>query len=646
MAGSTSLTFKLFGQDVSASKALKGVGKAAGVSAGVLGGLAAMDLGRKAISFAGDTVNAFGDLGGQTLKLQRYMGGTAEDASRLAHAFTMTGIDSDTAGKSLGILSKHLTANDAAAKSLGTAYRDAHGKLLPMGQILPSIAQQFSTMPNGPEKTALAMRLFGRAGVSMLPFLSKGAKGIKELQEQSDALGTTLSGDDLDAVKENTKAKRTWGEAVKGLQVSLGRELYPTLTAGTKFLSGTVVPVIRDVVRWLKDHKDIVSKVAIAVGVFTVAYVGLSKAFALVDFLRAAGGLRAFLSSTLLARAATAVWTGIQWAFNAAMSANPVALVVIAIAALVAAVVLAYNKFDWFRNFIDAAWDGIQAAIGGVVEWFQDTAWPLIQTVIGYIVAYYRFLFAALKVVWTGIWNAIKAVVDWFAATVWPRLKTVIGWIVAYYTFLWNAVKTVFTGIFNAIAAVVNWFRDTAWPKIKAAIDLVSRGFGIMWTAVKTVWDDVWGKVSGVVTLLEGAATRIKSAFSGIWDGIKHAAQAALDVVRTAWNSTVGGKTLTIPSIPAIGTFPGFPGFSYDIPYLADGGIVRSPTLAMIGEAGPEAVVPLTRGKGYIGGGETHVHVHLTGIVAGTKDDVARAVVASIRDASRRGTVSLAGLTA
>lgn len=613
MAGSTSLTFKLFGQDVSASKALKGVGKAAGVSAGVLGGLAAMDLGRKAIGFATDTVNAFGDLGGQTLKLQRYMGGTAEDASRLAHAFTMTGIDSDTAGKSLGILSKHLTANDAAAKSLGTAYRDAHGKLLPMGQILPSIAQQFSTMPNGPEKTALAMRLFGRAGVSMLPFLSKGAKGIKELQEQSDALGTTLSGDDLDAVKENTKAKRTWGEAVKGLQVSLGRELYPALTAVTKFLSGSVVPVIRTVVTWIKEHKD---AVGLVVGVIGAAI------------------------------AAFKVWSITMAIFNAIAAANPVGLIVIAIAALVAGIIYAWNNFEGFRNVVTSVWEAIKSAIATVVDWFKSYVWPVLQVYIGLIVGYYTFLWKVVKAVFTGIWNAIRAVVDWFAATVWPRLKTVIGWIVAYYTFLWNAVKTVFTGIFNAIAAVVNWFRDTAWPKIKAAIDLVSRGFGIMWTAVKTVWDDVWGKVSGVVTLLEGAATRIKSAFSGIWDGIKHAAQAALDVVRTAWNSTVGGKTLTIPSIPAIGTFPGFPGFSYDIPYLADGGIVRSPTLAMIGEAGPEAVVPLTRGRDYLGGGgETHVHVHLTGIVAGTKDDVARAVVASIRDASRRGTVSLAGLT-
>lgn len=614
MAGSTSsLTFRLFGQDVSASKALKNVGKVAGVSAGVLGGLAAMDLGRKAIGFATDTVNAFGDLGGQTLKLQRYMGGTAEDASRLGHAFTMTGIDSDTAGKSLGILSKHLTANDAAAKSLGTAYRDAHGKLLPMGQILPSIAQQFSTMPNGPEKTALAMRLFGRAGVSMLPFLSKGAKGIKELQEQSDALGTTLSGDDLDAVKENTKAKRTWGEAVKGLQVSLGRELYPALTAVTKFLSGSVVPVIRTVVTWIKEHKD---AVGLVVGVIGAAI------------------------------AAFKVWSITMAIFNAIAAANPIGLVVIAIAALVAGIIYAWNNFEGFRNVVTTVWEAIRAAVSTVVDWFTENVWPTLRAVIGFIVGYYRFLFSAMKVVWTGIWNVIKGVVDWFAATVWPRVKTVIGWIAAYYGFLWNAMKTVWTGIFNAIAFVVNWFRDTAWPKVKAAIDLVSRGFGIMWTAVKTVWDDVWGKVSGVVTLLEGAATRIKSAFSGIWDGIKHAAQAALDVVRTAWNSTVGGKTLTIPSIPAIGTFPGFPGFSYDIPYLADGGIVRSPTLAMIGEAGPEAVVPLTRGRDYLGGGgETHVHVHLTGIVAGTKDDVARAVVASIRDASRRGTVSLAGLT-
>lgn len=482
-----------------------------------------------------------------------------------------------------------------------------------MGQILPSIAQQFSTMPNGPEKTALAMRLFGRAGVSMLPFLSKGAKGIKELQEQSDALGTTLSGDDLDAVKENTKAKRTWGEAVKGLQVSIGRELYPALTAVTKFLSGSVVPVIRTVVTWIKEHKD---AVGLVVGVIGAAI------------------------------AAFKVWSITMAIFNAIAAANPVGLIVIAIAALVAGIIYAWNNFEGFRNVVTSVWEAIRAAVSTVVDWFTENVWPTLRAVIGFIVGYYRFLFNAMKVVWTGIWNVIKGVVDWFAATVWPRVKTVIGWIAAYYGFLWNAMKTVWTGIFNAIAFVVNWFRDTAWPKIKAAIDLVSRGFGIMWTAVKTVWDDVWGKVSGVVTLLEGAATRIKSAFSGIWDGIKHAAQAALGVVRTAWNSTVGGKTLTIPSIPAIGTFPGFPGFSYDIPYLADGGIVRSPTLAMIGEAGPEAVVPLTRGKGYIGGGETHVHVHLTGIVAGTKDDVARAVVASIRDASRRGTVSLAGLTA
>jgi len=641
VAGNTSLTFKLFGQDVSASKALKGVGKAAGVSAGVLGGLAAMDLGRKAIGFATDTVNAFGDLGGQTLKLQRYMGGTAEDASRLAHAFTMTGIDSDTAAKSLGIFSKFtstaatqidtfrakqvaaeqagkpfngvLTGSAAAIAELGVKLRDSTGEMRPTKDLLIDMAEQIKDMPAGVDKTAYVMKAFGKNGMALLPFLNKGAKGIEELTKQSDALGTTLSGDDLDAVKENTKAKRTWGEAVKGLQVSIGRELYPALTAVTKFLSGSVVPVIRTVVTWIKEHKD---AVGLVVGVIGAAI------------------------------AAFKVWSITMAIFNAIAAANPVGLIVIAIAALVAGIIYAWNNFEGFRNVVTSVWEAIRAAVSTVVDWFTENVWPTLRAVIGFIVGYYRFLFSAMKVVWTGIWNVIKGVVDWFAATVWPRVKTVIGWIAAYYTFLWNTVKTVFTGIFNAIAAVVNWFRDTAWPKIKAAIDLVSRGFGIMWTAVKTVWDDVWGKVSGVVTLLEGAATRIKSAFSGIWDGIKHAAQAALDVVRTAWNSTVGGKTLTIPSIPAIGTFPGFPGFSYDIPYLADGGIVRSPTLAMIGEAGPEAVVPLTRGKGYIGGGETHVHVHLTGIVAGTKDDVARAVVASIRDASRRGTVSLAGLTA
>ena len=251
------MTYKLFGHDVSASKTMKDVGK---VSAGVAGGIGASWAASKIGDFAKSSMQQFESLGQTTLKLQRYMGGSAEDASRLAHAFTMTGVDSDTASKGLGILSKHLAANDKAAKSLGISFQDSSGKVKPMNELLPQIAEKFKNMPAGAEKSALAMKLFGKNGMAMLPFLNKGSAGIQELMKESDALGTTLTGKDLDAVKEYTKAKRQWSEAIKGVQVSLGKNLYPVLTSLATKLLPLLLPKLQQLATHFGDIGPIIDK--------------------------------------------------------------------------------------------------------------------------------------------------------------------------------------------------------------------------------------------------------------------------------------------------------------------------------------------------------------------------------------------------
>jgi hypothetical protein len=77
------------------------------------------------------------------------------------------------------------------------------------------------------------------------------------------------------------------------------------------------------------------------------------------------GAVLAYAAATGVARLATIVWTGVQWALNTALNANPIGLVVLAIAALVAAFVIAYNKSEAFRNVID----GIGNAIRSVIDW-------------------------------------------------------------------------------------------------------------------------------------------------------------------------------------------------------------------------------------------------------------------------------------
>jgi hypothetical protein len=80
--------------------------------------------------------------------------------------------------------------------------------------------------------------------------------------------------------------------------------------------------------------------------------------------------------------------------------------------------------------------------------------------------------------------------------------------------------------------------------------------------------------------------------------------------IASLWNSTIGKLSFTVPSwVPGIG------GKGFDvpnIPMLAEGGIVTSATLAMIGEKGPEAVIPLDR-MGQMGGGGTTVNINVNG---------------------------------
>ena len=85
------------------------------------------------------------------------------------------------------------------------------------------------------------------------------------------------------------------------------------------------------------------------------------------------------------------------------------------------------------------------------------------------------------------------------------------------------------------------------------------------------------------------------------------AAKAVFNGIARIWNNTVGKLSFKIPDwVPGIGGN----GFSMpDIPMLADGGIVTAPTLALIGEAGPEAVIPLSQ-MGSMGGGGVTINVN------------------------------------
>lgn len=178
------------------------------------------------------------------------------------------------------------------------------------------------------------------------------------------------------------------------------------------------------------------------------------------------------------------------------------------------------------------------------------------------------------------------------------------------YTVVQTAANVV-TGIFNALMAM-------------NPIGLVVLAIGALiaiLTAAYFKFDGFRELVNRVFQTIRDAVTRSLDVLKGLFTGYMNFYKSIFNGIAKLWNSTIGKIEFSIPSwVPVIG------GKQFkvpDIPMLAEGGIVNKPTLAMIGERGPEAVVPLDR---YQGGGGITVNINSTVADASLPDKIVQAL--------------------
>jgi len=179
------------------------------------------------------------------------------------------------------------------------------------------------------------------------------------------------------------------------------------------------------------------------------------------------------------------------------------------------------------------------------------------------------------------------------------------------YTVVQTAANVV-TGIFNALMAM-------------NPIGLVVLAIGALiaiLTAAYFKFDGFRELVNRVFQTIRDAVTRSLDVLKGLFTGYMNFYKSIFNGIAKLWNSTIGKIEFSIPSwVPVIG------GKQFkvpDIPMLAEGGIVNKPTLAMIGERGPEAVVPLDRYRG--GGGGITVNINSTVADASLPDKIVQAL--------------------
>lgn len=174
--------------------------------------------------------------------------------------------------------------------------------------------------------------------------------------------------------------------------------------------SAQAIPYIEPVLGVLEQFSPILGPALVAVA-------GLAAATIIVS-----GAMSAWNAIMVVVRMMVVVATAAQWLWNAALSANPIGLVILLIAALVAGVIWAYDNVGWFRDAVDAmgagaklVWEGLVAGIGVVIDWLDNMLAP-----IGGIDGAIQVLKTSAEIVFGGINNAIQGTIGW--------VQDAIGW--------------------------------------------------------------------------------------------------------------------------------------------------------------------------------------------------------------------------
>jgi hypothetical protein len=165
--------------------------------------------------------------------------------------------------------------------------------------------------------------------------------------------------------------------------------------------------------------------------------------------------MAAYATASAVVRAATIAWTAVQWLLNVALSANPIGLVIIAIAALIAIVILVIKNWDTLKRVTLDVWAAIWGAIKTAWQWLQVNVFDRIVFAINVNIAVFKQLWATVQDVWNkivaalsnnvltraidSVINSIRSLIDWFSKLKFPSLPS---WVTDLNPFGTNAAIT------------------------------------------------------------------------------------------------------------------------------------------------------------------------------------------------------------
>lgn len=450
----------------------------------------------------------------------------------------------------------------AAFDALGISATDLNGELRSQEEVFEDVVRKMQEMPEGAEKSQLAFELFGKAGLELMPLLNSTGGSVDELKQKAADLGIVLSDDAIDAGVQFT-------DTMDQMKRSIG-------AMGTE-IGVAVMPIVQQAAGWVIDHmpqiREVAGAVFTAVGDFVTTAVDVFKTYFLpvIEFV-------------------------IEWVKTNWPTIKNVIETVLNTAKDIITSVTGAIKAIWERwgddivAALKIAWDVIKNVIKTTINVIKG----IIQTVTGAIKTIWEKWGDQIKATIEVVWNIVKNIIETTINVVKGIIQTVTALIKGDWEGVWNGIKSIFTSVWDGIKAHVDTVINAVKNIIKSVLGSIKSTISGIWNGIKTKTSETWDAIKSAI---EKPINKAKEIVKGVIDSIKgffnfkiswpHIPMPHFAISPSGWK--IGD--LLKGSIPSLG-----------IDWYAKGGIFDKPTifatsagLKGVGEAGPEAVVPIEK---------------------------------------------------
>lgn len=284
-----------------------------------------------------------------------------------------------------------------------------------------------------------------------------------------------------------------------------------------RVVSEDLVPTFQRFIGWMKDNREVLQSVAVGAGVVAG---GLALMNVQQKILMAGGVIKWMKSWTV----ATNIQATAQRLLNTVMKANPIGLIITAVAALAAGLTYFFTKTETGREL----WDKFTTALGDGWDWVTEK----FSAGIEWITEKWDEFTAGFSDAWETIKSAVFDVFIWYINRVKANFELVTGAINTAWTWLKDTLVSVWTNIRDAVFAVFTWYIN----RLKNTFELVTGAINSAWTWLKDMLASVWNTIrDAVFTAFNNAIENVRDIFDRVTGAISDAWTWLKDQLHAGW---------------------------------------------------------------------------------------------------------------